>query len=45
MYRSIVLEKPVRRALLLVGVLTGLVLGAPGGAWALTYTLDIIRNN
>jgi probable HAF family extracellular repeat protein len=42
MYRSIMLEKPVRRAFLLVGVLVGLVLGVPGGAWALTYSFTTI---
>src|SRR5262245_8487138 len=42
LYHALARHKPLRRALLLAGVLTGLVLGASGGAWALTYTFTTI---
>ena len=41
LYFSSAIGKPLRRTLLLVGVLVGLGLGTPWGAWALTYSFTI----
>jgi probable HAF family extracellular repeat protein len=42
MYRVLAQDKPLRRALLLAGVLAGLVLAASASAWALTYSFTTI---
>jgi probable HAF family extracellular repeat protein len=42
MYRTLAHHQLLYRALFLVGVLTGLVLRAPTGAWALTYTFTTV---
>ena len=42
MYRALTQVKPLRRALLLAGVLAGVVLVAPANAWALTYTFTTL---
>jgi probable HAF family extracellular repeat protein len=38
MYHALAQHQPLRQVLILMGVLAGLALGAPGRAWALTYS-------